>query len=152
MDRTVALGKALRGVVATVSIPLAPGPSVPAALAGELSQHILSRSTQLSGGERQRVAIARALMMKPRLLLCEEITSALDPPVFAEVLEVLRRLKAEEGIAIVLVTHDMSFASRAADRLVFFQDGEITINTTPEIAFTQSDNKELNKFIEAVGF
>lgn len=96
------------------------------------------------------MAIARALMMKPRLLLCDEITSALDPPVAAEVLEVLRRLKAEEAIA--LVTHDMSFASRAADRLVFFQDGEITINTPPEIAFTQSDNKELNKFIEAVGF
>jgi polar amino acid transport system ATP-binding protein len=72
------------------------------------------------------------------------------PTVAAEVLEVLRRLKAE--VAIALVTHDMSFASRAADRLVFFQDGEITVNTTPEIAFTQSDNKELNKFIEAVGF
>jgi polar amino acid transport system ATP-binding protein len=98
------------------------------------------------------VAIARALMMKPRLLLCEEITSALDPPVVAEVLEVLRRLKAEEGIAIALVTHDMSFASRAADRVVFFQDGEITVNPTPEIAFTQSDNKELNMFIEAVRF
>jgi polar amino acid transport system ATP-binding protein len=107
-------------------------PSVAAALVGERSQHILSRSTQLSGGERQRVAIARALMMKPRLLPCDEITSALDPPVAAEVLEVLPRLKAEEAIA--LVTHDMSFASRAADRLVFFQDGEITINTTPEIA------------------
>ena len=66
-------------------------------------------------------------MMKPRLLPCDEITSALDPPVAAEVLEVLRRRKA----AIALVTHDMSFASRAADRLVFFQDGEITINTTP---------------------
>ena len=98
------------------------------------------------------MAIARALMMKPGLLPCDEITSALDPPVAAEVLEVLRRLKAEEAIAIALVTHDMSFASRAADRLVFFQDGEITINTPPEIALTQSDNKELNKFIEAVGF
>ena len=78
------------------------------------------------------MAIARALMMKPRLLPCDEITSALDPPVAAEVLEVLPRLKAEEAIA--LVTHDMSFASRAPDRLVFFQDGEITVNTTPEIA------------------
>jgi polar amino acid transport system ATP-binding protein len=78
-----------------------------------MKEHILSRSTQLSGGERQRVAIARALMMKPRMLLCDEITSALDPPVAAEVLEVLRRLKAEDGIAIALVTHDMSFASRS---------------------------------------
>ena len=137
-------------VVARLSIPLVPEPFRSAAHAGERSQHILSRSTQFSGGDRQRVAIARALMMKPRLLPCDEITSALDPPVAAEVLEVLRRLKAEEAIA--LVTHDMSFASRAAARLVFFQDGEVTINTTPEIAFTQSDNKELNKFIEAVGF
>jgi polar amino acid transport system ATP-binding protein len=117
-----------------------------------MKEHILSRSTQLSGGERQRVAIARALMMKPRMLLCDEITSALDPPVAAEVLEVLRRLKADEGIAIALVTHDMSFASHAADRLVFFQNGEIAVNTTPEIAFTNSDNEELNKFIEAVRF
>ncbi|MBC2640840.1 MULTISPECIES: amino acid ABC transporter ATP-binding protein [unclassified Rhodococcus (in: high G+C Gram-positive bacteria)] len=117
-----------------------------------MKQHILSRCTQLSGGERQRVAIARALMMKPRLLLCDEITSALDPPVAAEVLEVLRRLKAEEGIAIALVTHDMAFASKAADRLVFFQDGEIAVNTTPELAFTRSDNDELNKFIDAVRF
>ncbi|GCE43013.1 ABC transporter ATP-binding protein [Rhodococcus wratislaviensis] len=117
-----------------------------------MKQHILSRCTQLSGGERQRVAIARALMMKPRLLLCDEITSALDPPVAAEVLEVLRRLKAEEGIAIALVTHDMAFASKAADRLVFFQDGEIAVNTTPELAFTRSDNEELNKFIDAVRF
>jgi polar amino acid transport system ATP-binding protein len=117
-----------------------------------MKQHIVSRCTQLSGGERQRVAIARALMMKPRLLLCDEITSALDPPVAAEVLEVLRRLKAEEGIAIALVTHDMSFASKAADRVVFFQDGEIAVNATPEIAFTQSDNEQLRKFVEAVRF
>lgn len=117
-----------------------------------MKRHIVSRCTQLSGGERQRVAIARALMMKPRLLLCDEITSALDPPVAAEVLEVLRRLKAEEGIAVALVTHDMSFASKAADRLVFFQDGEIAVDTTPEIAFTQTENEQLRKFVEAVRF
>ena len=114
-------------------------PSVAAALAGERSQHILSRSGDRAGPDDEASTAS-----------LRQIPSALDPPVAAEVLEVLRRLKAEEAIA--LVTHDMSFASRAADRLVFFQDGEITINTTPEIAFTQSDNKELNKFIEAVGF
>ncbi|MFJ4028993.1 amino acid ABC transporter ATP-binding protein [Paenarthrobacter sp. NPDC089989] len=117
-----------------------------------MKHHILSRPTQLSGGERQRVAIARALMMKPKLLLCDEITSALDPPVAAEVLDVLRRLKEEDGIAVALVTHDMAFASKAADRLVFFHNGEIAVNTTPEVAFDNCDNQDLKKFVDAVRF
>ncbi len=117
-----------------------------------MGQHILSRSTQLSGGERQRVAIARALMMRPKLLLCDEITSALDPPVAAEVLDVLRRLKDEDGIAVALVTHDMAFASKAADRVVFFHNGEIAVNSTPDVAFGDCDNPELKKFVEAVRF
>ncbi|MBU8865750.1 MULTISPECIES: amino acid ABC transporter ATP-binding protein [Paenarthrobacter] len=117
-----------------------------------MKHHILSRPTQLSGGERQRVAIARALMMKPKLLLCDEITSALDPPVAAEVLDVLRRLKEEDGIAVALVTHDMAFASKAADRVVFFHDGEIAVNATPEAAFDDCDNQDLKKFVDAVRF
>jgi polar amino acid transport system ATP-binding protein len=117
-----------------------------------MGHHILSRSTQLSGGERQRVAIARALMMRPKLLLCDEITSALDPPVAAEVLDVLRRLKEEDGIAVALVTHDMAFASKAADRVVFFHEGEIAVNSTPDAAFDNCDNAELRKFVEAVRF
>ena len=117
-----------------------------------MAQHLRSRPSQLSGGERQRVAIARALMMKPKLLLCDEITSALDPPVAAEVLEVLRRLKQEEGIAVALVTHDMAFASKAADRVVFFHEGEIAVNATPDEAFNRSDNPELKKFVDAVRF
>lgn len=88
-----------------------------------MSEHLHSRPSQLSGGERQRAAIARALMMEPKLLLCDEITSALDPPVAAEVLGVLQRLKQDEGIAVALVTHDMAFASKAADRVVFFHEG-----------------------------
>ncbi|MFP5346189.1 MAG: amino acid ABC transporter ATP-binding protein [Actinomycetes bacterium] len=116
-----------------------------------MAHHIRSRSTGLSGGERQRVAIARALMMRPRLLLCDEITSALDPPVAAEVLSVLTRLKQDDGIAVALVTHDMSFASKAADRLVFFSDGKIAFDDTPDEAF-HSDcvNAELRSFIDAV--
>ncbi|WP_120519820.1 amino acid ABC transporter ATP-binding protein [Arthrobacter celericrescens] len=117
-----------------------------------MKHHILSRPTQLSGGERQRVAIARALMMKPKLLLCDEITSALDPPVAAEVLDVLRRLKEEDGIAVALVTHDMAFASKAADRVVFFHNGEIAVNATPEAAFDNCDNPDLKKFVDAVRF
>jgi len=117
-----------------------------------MKHHLMSRSTQLSGGERQRVAIARALMMRPKLLLCDEITSALDPPVAAEVLGVLSRLKEEEGIAVALVTHDMAFAAKAADRLVFFHEGEIAVNTSPERAFSQTDNDDLKKFVDAVRF
>jgi polar amino acid transport system ATP-binding protein len=115
-----------------------------------MAQHIRSRSTQLSGGERQRVAIARALMMRPEVLLCDEITSALDPPVAAEVLGVLARLKQEEGLAVCLVTHDMAFASKAADRVVFFADGRIAVDATPDIAFNQTENLELKAFVDAV--
>ena len=117
-----------------------------------MKQHIMSRSTQLSGGERQRVAIARALMMRPKLLLCDEITSALDPPVAAEVLGVLSRLKQEDGIAVALVTHDMAFAAKAADRVVFFHEGEIAVNTSPDRAFNNNDNPDLQKFVDAVRF
>lgn len=115
-----------------------------------MEQHINSRSTQLSGGERQRVAIARALMMRPQVLLCDEITSALDPPVAAEVLGVLARLKEEEGLAVCLVTHDMAFASKAADRVVFFLDGRIAVDATPDDAFHHCDNPELKAFVDAV--
>jgi polar amino acid transport system ATP-binding protein len=91
-------------------------------------------------------------MMRPRLLLCDEITSALDPPVAAEVLGVLARLKQEEGLAVVLVTHDMAFASKAADRLVFFHEGRIAVNTTPEDAFEHSTDPNLKSFVDAVRF
>lgn len=117
-----------------------------------MSHHLHSKPSQLSGGERQRAAIARALMMQPKLLLCDEITSALDPPVAAEVLGVLRRLKQDEGIAIALVTHDMAFASKAADRVVFFHEGEIAVNATPDEAFNRCDNPDLKKFVDAVRF
>ncbi|MFF2315276.1 amino acid ABC transporter ATP-binding protein [Arthrobacter sp. NPDC058097] len=117
-----------------------------------MSHHLHSKPSQLSGGERQRAAIARALMMQPKLLLCDEITSALDPPVAAEVLGVLRRLKQDEGIAVALVTHDMAFASKAADRVVFFHEGEIAVNATPDEAFNRCDNPDLKKFVDAVRF
>lgn len=117
-----------------------------------MAHHITSRSTQLSGGERQRVAIARALMMRPQVLLCDEITSALDPPVAAEVLGVLARLKQEEGLAVVLVTHDMAFASKAADRVVFFSNGHIAVDATPDEAFHHCENPELTAFVDAVRF
>ncbi|MGN7199570.1 amino acid ABC transporter ATP-binding protein [Arthrobacter sp. SAFR-044] len=148
LDNLVLAPRKVRGAAASESRDRAE------AALGEvgMAHHILSKPTQLSGGERQRVAIARALMMKPKLLLCDEITSALDPPVAAEVLDVLRRLKEEDGIAVALVTHDMAFASKAADRVVFFHNGEIAVNATPEAAFDKCDNEDLKKFVDAVRF
>ncbi|WP_396913006.1 amino acid ABC transporter ATP-binding protein [Mycolicibacterium sp.] len=117
-----------------------------------MSGFSLAKPHQLSGGQRQRVAIARALMMRPRLLLCDEITSALDPPVAAEVLGVLSRLKRDEGISVALVTHDMAFAAKAADRLMFFDAGRIAFEGSPATGFSQTENAELRKFVEAVRF
>ena len=104
-----------------------------------------------SSGMRARLGFSIATSVEPDILLLDEVLATGDADFRvkskARVLELVRQARA-----IVLVTHDMSFASRAADRVVFFQDGEITVNPTPEIAFTQSDNKELNMFIEAVRF
>lgn len=117
-----------------------------------MAAFINARPHELSGGQRQRVAIARALMMRPSLLLCDEITSALDPPVAAEVLGVLSRVKRDEGISVALVTHDMAFAAKAADRLMFFDEGRIAFDGSPEHAFSQTENDQLRGFVDAVRF
>ncbi|WP_314326234.1 amino acid ABC transporter ATP-binding protein [Paenarthrobacter ilicis] len=117
-----------------------------------MSQHLHSRSPQLSGGERQRVAIARALMMRPKVLLCDEITSALDPPVAAEVLGVITKLKEEEGIGAVLVTHDMAFASKAADKVLYFEEGVVAEEGPPSAMFTRPQTPGLQQFVDAVRF
>lgn len=112
--------------------------------------HLHSRPSQLSGGERQRVAIARSLMMRPQIILCDEITSALDPPVAHDVLEVLSTLKREDGIACLVVTHDVAFASKAADRVVFFENGQIVEQGPPNITLRRPTSSGLRAFIEAV--
>lgn len=117
-----------------------------------MEEYMYAKSTLLSGGQRQRVAIARALMMRPKMLLCDEITSALDPPVSAEVLNVLSRLKQDEGITCLLVTHDVSFAARAADRFIFFEDGEIVENSTAKDAITSPKTESLKEFLRALQF
>lgn len=89
-----------------------------------LAERASAYPSQLSGGQKQRVAIARALAMEPRALLCDEITSALDPELKGEVLDVLEQLKAE-GMTLLLVTHEIGFARRAADRAAVLADGRI---------------------------
>jgi len=107
------------------------------------------RPAQLSGGQRQRVAIARAVMMRPKVLLCDEVTSALDPPVAHNVLDVLTTLRDEEGLSSIVVTHDMAFAAKAADRIVYMQDGQVVEEMLPA-GLGHPKSPGLRRFVEAV--
>jgi glutamate transport system ATP-binding protein len=104
---------------------------------------------QLSGGQQQRVAIARALAMEPKVLLCDEPTSALDPEMIQEVLDVLTGLAAE-GMTMLVVTHEMGFARKAADRVVFMDGGRILDVAPPEQFFTDPRNDRAADFLAKV--
>jgi len=101
---------------------------------------------QLSGGQQQRVAIARSLAMEPKIMLFDEPTSALDPEMINEVLDVMSEL-AESGMTMVVVTHEMGFARRAANRVVFMADGEIVEEATPEEFFTNPKSDRAKDFL-----
>ncbi|ORE94817.1 amino acid ABC transporter ATP-binding protein [Aurantimonas sp. 22II-16-19i] len=101
---------------------------------------------ELSGGQQQRVAIARALAMKPAALLCDEITSALDPELVAEVLQVVRRL-AQEGMTLITVTHEMNFAREVCSRVVFMHLGRVHEIGRPEEVFGAPKTPELRQFL-----
>ncbi|NHI16482.1 amino acid ABC transporter ATP-binding protein [Microbacterium excoecariae] len=101
---------------------------------------------QLSGGQQQRVAIARSLAMHPKVMLFDEPTSALDPEMINEVLDVMVGL-AKEGMTMVVVTHEMGFARKAADRVVFMADGEIVEEATPEEFFTNPRSDRAKDFL-----
>jgi glutamate transport system ATP-binding protein len=104
---------------------------------------------QLSGGQQQRVAIARALAMDPKVMLFDEPTSALDPEMINEVLDVMTTL-ARSGMTMVVVTHEMGFARRAADRVVFMADGQIVEQGTPERFFTQPESDRAKDFLSKI--
>ena len=104
---------------------------------------------QLSGGQQQRVAIARALAMDPKVLLFDEPTSALDPEMVNEVLAVMREL-AHTGITMLVVTHEMGFAREVADRVIFFDEGCILEDTTPQAFFTNPDHERAQAFLSQV--
>ncbi|MBY6675704.1 amino acid ABC transporter ATP-binding protein [Rhodococcus sp. BP-332] len=101
---------------------------------------------QLSGGQQQRVAIARALAMNPKVMLFDEPTSALDPEMVNEVLDVMTSL-AKEGMTMVVVTHEMGFARRAGDRVIFMADGQIVEDTDPETFFTTPKSDRAKDFL-----
>ena len=104
---------------------------------------------QLSGGQQQRVAIARALAMAPSVLLCDEITSALDPELVGEVLQVVEML-AQEGMTLIMVTHEMAFARKVSDRVVFMHQGRIHEMGTPDEIFNRPSTAELQQFLSAL--
>ncbi|WP_410655145.1 amino acid ABC transporter ATP-binding protein [Amycolatopsis sp. lyj-112] len=101
---------------------------------------------QLSGGQQQRVAIARALAMRPKVMLFDEPTSALDPEMVQEVLDVMTTL-AKDGMTMLVVTHEMGFARRAANRVVFMSDGEIVEDSTPDEFFTKPKTDRAKDFL-----
>lgn len=104
---------------------------------------------QLSGGQQQRVAIARALAMKPKVMLFDEPTSALDPEMVKEVLDVMKQL-AEEGMTMVIVTHEMGFAREVADRVIFMDGGYIVEEGHPEELFGNTKNERTKAFLSKV--
>ncbi len=104
---------------------------------------------QLSGGQQQRVAIARALAMEPAVLLCDEITSALDPELVGEVLRVVESL-AEEGMTLLMVTHEMSFARKVSDRLIFMHQGRVHEMGPPNEVFGNPQTPELKQFLSSL--
>ncbi|APW42317.1 amino acid ABC transporter ATP-binding protein [Rhodoferax saidenbachensis] len=104
---------------------------------------------QLSGGQQQRVAIARALAMEPAVLLCDEITSALDPELVGEVLRVVETL-ADEGMTLLMVTHEMSFARKVADRVIFMHQGLVHEIGPPAELFANPQTPELKQFLSSL--
>ena len=114
-----------------------------------LSEKFNAFADQLSGGQQQRVAIARALAMEPAVLLCDEITSALDPELVGEVLRVVESL-ANEGMTLLMVTHEMSFARKVSDRVIFMHQGLVHEIGTPADIFGNPQTPELKQFLSSI--
>jgi polar amino acid transport system ATP-binding protein len=115
-----------------------------------LSDKLDHYPSQLSGGQQQRVAIARALAMRPQVMLFDEVTSALDPELCSEVLNVIRRLSDKHDLTMLMVTHQMGFAREFADRVCFFSEGKIAEQGTSEEIFGAPKNERTQAFLSAV--
>jgi polar amino acid transport system ATP-binding protein len=113
----------------------------------KLADHVAKKPHQLSGGQQQRVAIARALAMRPEVILFDEPTSALDPELVAEVLEVMQQVAAD-GMTMVVVTHEMSFARKVANRVIFMDGGAIVEQGPPEDLFGRPKSERLRTFLQ----
>ncbi len=115
-----------------------------------LEDKLHSYPSQLSGGQKQRVAIARALAMQPKIMLFDEVTSALDPELVEEVLNVLRVIANETNITMLLVTHEMSFAHDIADRVLFLDDGRIVEEGPPDVIFSNPKEERTGAFLRKI--
>ncbi|TFF27254.1 ectoine/hydroxyectoine ABC transporter ATP-binding protein EhuA [Jiella endophytica] len=115
-----------------------------------LSDKAGAMPSQLSGGQKQRVAIARALALRPKIMLFDEVTSALDPELVEEVLNVMRRLAEETDMTMLLVTHEMNFARDFADRVLFFDSGHIIEDGPPSDIFTNPTHERTKSFLRKV--
>jgi polar amino acid transport system ATP-binding protein len=115
-----------------------------------LTDKVDAYPAQLSGGQKQRVAIARALAMQPKVMLFDEVTSALDPELVGEVLNVLRRLAREREMTLLIVTHEMRFAQEIADRVVFMEGGGIVEDDVPAVIFSHPKQPRTREFLKAV--
>jgi ABC-type polar amino acid transport system ATPase subunit len=115
----------------------------------KLSDHMAKKPVQLSGGQQQRVAIARAMAMKPVLMLFDEPTSALDPELVGEVLEVIRAL-AEEGMTMLVVTHEMQFCREVGTRVLFMDSGRVLEDAPPKVFFGSPQHQRAKEFLRRV--
>ena len=115
----------------------------------KIPEQALKFPGQLSGGQQQRVAIARALCMKPKIMLFDEPTSALDPEMIKEVLDTMIEL-AETGMTMLVVTHEMGFAKKVADKVIFMDEGEIIEQNTPKLFFTKPTNDRTKLFLSQI--
>ena len=114
-----------------------------------LGEQIHKKPNQMSGGQMQRVAIARALSMEPDVILFDEPTSALDPEMVGDVLNVMKEL-AEQGMTMIIVTHEMGFARQVANRVIFTADGEFLEDGTPDQIFDNPQHPRLKEFLDKV--
>ena len=114
-----------------------------------IAEHAHKYPAQLSGGQQQRVAIARALAMHPKIMLFDEPTSALDPEMIKEVLDAMREL-ARSGMTMLVITHEMGFAREVADRIIFFDQGQIVEENTPEEFFKNPQHERTKLFLSQI--
>ena len=115
----------------------------------KIPDHAHKYPAEMSGGQQQRVAIARALCMKPELMLFDEPTSALDPEMISEVLDVMIKL-AEDGMTMICVTHEMGFARKVADRVIFMDGGEVIEEAPPATFFENPKSERTQRFLQQI--
>jgi polar amino acid transport system ATP-binding protein len=115
-----------------------------------LSTHLDHRPAQLSGGQQQRVAIARSLALRPKLMLFDEVTSALDPELVGEVLNVIRDLAHTTSMAMMIVTHEITFAADIADRVIVFDHGRVVEEGTPDVVLREPRSPRTQQFLKAI--